>query len=52
MSNIPKTILIKHDDHHAKYIGNLKNENQFILTNPFVPAIGGKVVAGSDCVAP
>lgn len=32
-----EAIIIKHDDYHAKYIGET-GENQFFLTTPFVPA--------------
>lgn len=34
----PKSILICHDDYHAKHIGKTIDGNQFFLTTPFVAA--------------
>lgn len=40
-SEKPIKIAINHDDYHAQHIGRTKDGNQFFLTTPFEPAIGG-----------
>ena len=40
MEGRPKLIAIDHDDYHAEHIGRTHDGRQFILTNPFDPAIG------------
>ena len=37
----PSLIAINHDDYHAEHVGRFSDGRQFILTNPFEPAIGG-----------
>lgn len=37
---LPRHILIKHDDHHAEFVGRTADNRQFFLTNPFVPRSG------------
>lgn len=44
----PAIIAIEHDDYHAKHVGWM-GDRQFILTNPFEPAIGGK--PGAEFIA-
>jgi hypothetical protein len=36
----PRLIAIEHDDYHAEYVGRTPDGRQFILTNPFDPAVG------------
>ena len=45
----PSLISINHDDYHAKHIGHTSDGCSFILTTPFVPAIGSNV--GGEYVA-
>ena len=40
MEGKPDLIAIDHDDYHAEHIGRTSDGRQFILTNPFNPAIG------------
>jgi hypothetical protein len=37
-SKYPSKILIRHDDHHAQFMGRLSDGSQFFLTTPFIPA--------------
>jgi hypothetical protein len=37
----PEIIAINLDDYHARHVGRTKSGSQFLLTNPFVPAIRG-----------
>ena len=39
-SPVPARIPIAHDDRHASRIGHLKDGRQFLVTTPFVPALG------------
>jgi hypothetical protein len=41
MGERPTLITIDHDDYHAAHVGRTHDGRQFILTNPFDPAIGG-----------
>jgi hypothetical protein len=45
----PQLIAIDHDDYHASHVGRTADGEQFFLTTPFVPAIGGN--AGREFVA-
>ena len=38
----PKTVTLAPDEYAARYVGWAADGRQFFLTNPFVPAIGGK----------
>jgi hypothetical protein len=49
MAERPELIAIDHDDHHAEHIGRTADGRQFILTNPFDPAMDGH--PGSEFVA-
>jgi hypothetical protein len=40
MEGRPTLIAIDHDDYHAEHIGRTRDGRQFILTNPFDPAVG------------
>lgn len=40
MGDRPSLIAIDHDDYHAEHVGRTRDGRQFILTNPFDPAIG------------
>ena len=40
MEGRPDLVAIDHDDHHAEHIGRTPDGRQFILTNPFDPALG------------
>ncbi len=42
MDGRPSLIAIDHDDHHAEYVGHLRDGRQFFLTAPFEPAIAGR----------
>ena len=45
----PRLIRINHDDHHASHVGKTRGGDQFFLTHPFAPAMGGD--AGGSYVA-
>ena len=45
----PDIIAINNDNYHAEYVGRTADGRQFILTTPFVPAIGNS--NGSEFVA-
>lgn len=45
----PHFITIPHDDYHASYVGGTWNNQQFFLTQPFVPAVNGN--AGREFLA-
>jgi hypothetical protein len=45
----PDIIAINNDDYHARHVGRIADGQQFILTTPFEPAIGGR--KGSEFVA-
>ena len=45
----PDLIAIDHDDYHAKHIGRTAGGQQFFLTTPFEPQIGGH--PGNEFVA-
>jgi hypothetical protein len=36
----PEVVAINHDDYHAKHIGRTSDGRQFLLTTPFIPAMG------------
>lgn len=40
MQPAPTLIAIDHDDYHAEHVGRTPDGRQFILTNPFDPAVG------------
>ena len=40
MEGRPDLVAIDHDDYHAEHIGRTSDGRQFILTNPFDPALG------------
>jgi hypothetical protein len=40
MEGRPDLVAIDHDDYHAEHIGRTADGRQFILTNPFDPALG------------
>jgi hypothetical protein len=45
----PEIIAIDHDDYQARHVGRTSEGDQFFLTTPFVPAIGGN--AGREFIA-
>ena len=49
MSRKPEYFAIDPDDYHARYTGWTKDGRQIFLTEPFVPAIGGK--EGAEFIA-
>lgn len=49
MDGIPAAFPINHDDYHAKHIGRTADGRQFLLTTPFVPAIGSET--GGEYIA-
>jgi hypothetical protein len=37
----PKTVVLAHDDYHARYVGRTVDGRRLFLTTPFAPAVGG-----------
>lgn len=36
----PKSVALDHDEYSAEFVGRTKDDRQFFLTTPFVPAVG------------